>query len=387
MARSGMLRMAAQGAVLVLFFAFGPARVACARWAIGRPAPSAASSACSRIWTPVDVPHVGTDNLLGVASTSESDVWAVGYTGTSEALIEHWDGSAWKVAPSPSVPQSALASVAAVSLDDAWAVGTRGSIPNPFGEHWDGVGWTLVPLPFRSDSDTWARGVTAVSSDDVWAVGAVLGDSGSLRPLTWHWDGKGWHEVASPPVEYGNLVAVTAISSTDVGAVGSYYEQLSETLTEHWDGQSWSVVPSPNFGTLGSWLTGVAEVGSDDVWAVGSFYPNGAGTKSLTEHWDGSTWTAVRGYWDPSGANGLYGVAARSATDLWAVGSRTADSHETATMVGRWDGVDWRLRRSRNVGSAPQLFGVTVTADGFGWAVGSQGTATGGSLVERACGI
>ena len=62
---------------------------------------------------------------------------------------------------------------------------------------------------------------------------------------------------------------MAAVSSSDVWAVGS---QGSRTLTEHWDGTRWSVVTSPNPlpTTKGNnFLTSVTTVSSGDVWAVG----------------------------------------------------------------------------------------------------------------------
>ena len=89
---------------------------------------------------------------------------------------------------------------------------------------------------------------------------------------------------------------------------------------EHWDGSAWSVVSSPNAGTSHNYLNGVAAVSANDVWAVG-YYVNGSNVdQTLVEHWNGSAWSVVSSPNAGTGDNDLYGVAAVSATDVWAVG-------------------------------------------------------------------
>jgi hypothetical protein len=69
--------------------------------------------------------------LSGVSHFPSGDVWAVGYTfidqfGTSNTLVEHWDGTTWKVIQSPSPEsQASLYAVTAVPGEQSlWSVGT-----------------------------------------------------------------------------------------------------------------------------------------------------------------------------------------------------------------------------------------------------------------------
>src|SRR5207244_6438633 len=105
-----------------------------------------------------------------------------------------------------------------------------------------------------------------------------------------------WNVVQSPNVGaiWNQLNAVAAVSSSDVWAVGYYINTgiLYQTLIGHWDGAAWSAVPSPNLGTDNNALWGVAAVSSSDVWAVG-WYHNGPGNQTLVEHWNGSLWSVV----------------------------------------------------------------------------------------------
>jgi hypothetical protein len=54
-----------------------------------------------------------------------------------------------------------------------------------------------------------------------------------------------------PSLSHSQLSAVTAVSASDIWAVGSSFDEshsIRETLTEHNDGTGWSVVPSPSPG-------------------------------------------------------------------------------------------------------------------------------------------
>ena len=66
-------------------------------------------------------------------------MWAVG------DLIEHWDGSPWRIADQ-APPLSYLAAVSGTSPSDVWAVGQSlvGRSHHPLTEHYNGVHWTVV---------------------------------------------------------------------------------------------------------------------------------------------------------------------------------------------------------------------------------------------------
>ena len=72
----------------------------------------------------VETPMVEKPGLLAaVAALSPADVWAVGEAG-GEALVEHWDGSAWATLPAPSPGDSAsLLGISALAPDDVWTAG------------------------------------------------------------------------------------------------------------------------------------------------------------------------------------------------------------------------------------------------------------------------
>src|SRR5439155_2389965 len=132
-------------------------------------------------------------------------------------------------------------------------------------------------------------------------------------------------------------------SSNDVWAVGYYSDGSTfRTLTEHWDGATWSVVPNPGTGHLND----VAAISSNDVRAVGGYY-NGGGT--FTMHWDGTQWSVVSSP-NPGGYSELWGVTAISSNDVWAVGWYSSGAQHSLTM--HWDGSTWSVVPSPNQESA-----------------------------------
>ena len=86
---------------------------------------------------------------------------------------------------------------------------------------------------------------------------------------------------------------MAAVADDDVWSVG---RSGRLTLTEHWDGTSWTVVPSPNGNPnppagirFANWLAGASALSTNDVWAVGYFFENDAvRQRTLILHWDGA---------------------------------------------------------------------------------------------------
>jgi hypothetical protein len=271
------------------------------------------------------VPNPSTPGVLnGVAATNSRAVWAVGQS-PSGALIEQWNGRTWKATANRAAgPATTLQGVAALSSSDVWAVGTDTSTgaAQTFIEHFNGHKWTVVPSPDASSTNNLLSAVAVVSANDVWAVGDFQNASNAFQTLVEHWDGTAWRIVASPSgagVQAG-LLSVAAVSSTDVWATGN---SGSATLIEHWDGTAWTVVPSPTPpGTLDNPLAGVAIVSAHDIWAVGNSEDGTTGSPStLTEHWDGTSWSIIASP-SPGSQAGLSGVAAdRSSGQTWAVGT------------------------------------------------------------------
>ena len=57
------------------------------------------------------------------------------------------------------------------------------------------------------------------------------------------------------------------------------------TLTEHWNGKTWTVVPSPNANGLNNVFNAIVSITSTDAWAVGDYWTGTGSTfDTLTEH-------------------------------------------------------------------------------------------------------
>jgi hypothetical protein len=196
-----------------------------------------------------------------------------------------------------------------------------------------------------------------------------------------------WTRVPSPNAGTADngLSGVAALSATDAWAVGSRVGSsgLFKTLTERWNGASWSVVASPNVGTFNNHLDDVSAVASDDVWAVGA-HDGDAGV--LIEHWDGSSWRLSRGKDPGTSRNLLLGVAVVAPDDVWAVGYQANDGQPRLTLTEHWNGSSWAVVPSPNRGNGENLlYAVAAVSTHEVWAVGSSDRATGGedTLVER----
>jgi hypothetical protein len=353
---------------------------------------------CDGYWHIAPVPPKADATLTAIDGQTEDDIWAVGrhvsQRGLWKTLVEHWDGAAWRLMPTahPGV-LSDLWGVAALSRNDVWAVGDYfdGVHQRALIEHWDGTAWTLVPGADLGTENASLRAVAAVSAGDIWAVGVHSTGGGSDHALIEHWDGLVWTAAELGPAAAA-LHGVAAASASDVWAVGS--GELG-TLTEHWDGRTWTVVPSPN--TIDeSVLRAVVTAGSGEVWAVGhSFNPSAEDffQYTLAEHWDGAIWSIAP---SPNVAppprkrldDTLGGVAARTALDVWAVGDYAFAGgqrlHPHRTLVEHWNGVNWSIVPSPNLGTESNSLEAVTQIGEHTWAVGGAGTS---ALIEHICGF
>jgi hypothetical protein len=193
-----------------------------------------------------------------------------------------------------------------------------------------------------------------------------------------------WKIVTSPNVgtgTYGNqLNGVAVVSTNDVWAVGfsphpsGTPQYIRQTLIEHWNGNNWSVVASPNpTGKTYVVLNGVAAISASDIWAVGhSGDPSSIPLQTLTEHWNGTSWSII-----PSPSPGTYNgnvlnaVDAIAANDVWAVGWYQSGStgQEGGALTMHWDATQWTVVPNP---SRWTLYGVTAIASNDVWAVGEQ---------------
>ncbi len=294
-------------------------------------------------WKQVPSPNAsdGANVLFGVAATSASNAWAAGtYTTNAspggEPLIERWNGTKWQVAATPrfSGLTNILYGVAATSATNAWAVGyldNSSSNSQSLILHWDGTTWKQVPSPDPSAQYTVLYSVAAISATNAWAVGTA-----DFSPLILHWNGTKWQQVPSPASPGDDvLYGVAATSATNAWAVGS--DSVNGTLSFHWNGTTWAQTPGPS-ASLDS-FSGVAATSATNAWAAGS-----AGNSTLIAHWNGTAWKQVPSP-NPTKekVHALNGVAATSATNAWAVGyNSTLSGGGQRTLIAHWNGTSWK---------------------------------------------
>jgi len=286
----------------------------------------------------------GPGYFWSVGASSAGNAWAVGGTDwfASQTMTYHWDGTAWTHIPSPTPAATALLNGVTVSGNEAWAVGATGVSPgnpdlshaSPLIEHWDGTAWKVMRTPHlpAAAHAGQLQNVTAVSSRNIWAVGWIgSGQSGSdsFRPLIEHWKGRSWFRVKSPAVAPQSVLSsVTATGYRHVWAVGATSTLgATKTLTERWNGSTWSVVPSPTPDS-GAHLKSVSARSPRDAWAVGQTTYNGVcptKCQAVIEHWNGKTWQIpspdINLKLPSAYLTSLWGVSAIPGGGAWAVGT------------------------------------------------------------------
>jgi hypothetical protein len=325
--------------------------------------PTAASSVSRPPTGPPSPPALSADsghNLYDVGMISADDAWSVGSRTEGSATltwVRHWNGTAWKQAPSPSPgsQENLLRSVATISASDVWAVGGQENIGDsderPLVEHWDGTSWSVVDQPADSGR---AYGVSASGPDDVWVVGDRY-----QNPIAEHWDGTTWADTtlelppATPPYQVTLMLPydVVALSRHNAWLIDIYDEQNGsggykrEILAEHWDGTAWRFVFVPR-GAAWTYLFEIRATSAHDVWAVGATEFR---ERAFIAHYDGNTWTSTtQTLYDGQSAL-LTGVSAIAPDDVWAVGYHGNNKHgidRYHPFAERWDGSQWTVDES-----------------------------------------
>jgi hypothetical protein len=347
-----------------------------------------ASAATCVSWTGTQPANPSSTNnsLASVAVLSPCNAWAAGYYFSGYAfrtLIEHWNGSSWKQVPSAnpggSLSDAFLNGVRAVSATNIWAVGSysKGNVTGTLIEHWNGIAWTQVASPNPGLDENSLEGLRAISATNIWAVGSY--NSGNvIETLIEHWNGTAWKHVASPSPSAVNsaLTAVAASSSTDAWAVGSFVNSsgLFQTLVLHWNGTAWKRVasPSPGVSADANALYGVAAVSASNAWAVGYFRTSSGAPQTLILHWNGTAWKQVASPNPSSKSSVLDGVRAISASNIWAVGYYF-NGTGYQTLVEHWNGTAWTRESSPNPGGPDQinlLLGIGASSASDIWVVG-----------------
>jgi hypothetical protein len=218
-------------------------------------------------------------------------------------------------------------------------------------------GWRVVRSPDEStnDNDLWS--IAGRSATDIWAVGSLLPYPSAtvLHNLTLHYNGKTWTHVKTPDAgpEGNQLYGVAALPDGTAWATGIYVQASGHTgraLTMHWSRGKWRIVPAANPGSADDMLFSVTAVSDSDVWAVGAYDGSNGFFHPLIEHWNGQRWTAVsvRGF-GPALVGSLSSVTS-SAGGVWATGQLSGDGSDRQVVLhlvgGHWAIVSAHLVRT-----------------------------------------
>jgi hypothetical protein len=278
-----------------------------------------------------------------------------------------------------------LETVVAQAPDDVWALGGRVSGPanTPWAEHWDGAAWTTAKLDLRPGSVSISSiyDAKAFSPDDVWAVGSWTGD----LPFVQHWNGARWSAVEVPAL-VGTERILTGIDGSgpnDIWVVGQRRDLGQEHgVVLHFDGSSWTVVPPPPDAAV---LHDVVMLGDRPIvggWSIG---PDGFAQAVVSERTATGAWEPADIPGDPGQNTFIFGLAAASPTDAYAVGfSNDSPDGDTPRAFHLVDGA-WQDVAVGDVGGSARLVAVASDASGT-VAVGQVvlGTGVSRALAVRA---
>jgi hypothetical protein len=263
---------------------------------------------------------------------------------------------------------AAVGTAAAIAVVAALGAGLSGRLGNPGPAVSPTV--SATPVPCRpgwhvaagavpaGDYEDRLVAIAGSASDDLWAVGHRWPNPRQVFPLLEHWDGRGWTYSAGASLggRQAWLTSVAALASDDVWAVG-YFEadrrSPSAPLIEHWNGRSWSLQPTHALtrvnGALPQTLTSVVALASDDVWVLGHGNQL-SGAVDVYLHWNGTSWKLLPGP-DISprlGSAAMQAIGTDRRGGLWAVGGWVGIGEAGVPRGGiaeRWNGRQWQVDR------------------------------------------
>ena len=219
----------------------------------------------------------------------------------------------------------------------------------------------------------------SLAAASVLASGLVLASVLTARPAEAIICGRSWSIVPSAK-GLRDARALAPVASNDIWIVGSRTvgSVANATGAQHWDGNSWTLVSTPysrNGQTFTeSALNGADALGSNSVWAVGYAAPSGSrsriGYETVIERWDGTQWKLVASPNVGADTNSLTGVDALKSDLAWAVGFYRMDTVRHSLIL-RWDGASWNVVSNPAINaSGSSLLDVAAASTDDIWAVG-----------------
>lgn len=279
-------------------------------------------------------------------------------------------GSAWQIVASPDKGTSlgnVFYAVADLSSNDTWAVGAWPArsqyLTDTFAAHWNGSKWSTVRTPQAGTPTAQLNSITALASNAVWAAGYAENPSCICgETVVDFWNGSAWKRAATPnPGVADFLAGISAISTDEIWAVGSEWpnQGYSEALILRWNGTSWSADSLSQYPNGG--LYSVYAPAHNDAWAFG-YYDDGV---MLALHWDGTSWTKVA---FPDTAE-IVSVSGTSPNDVWAAGGYYCGSYcNPQEKLFHWNGSQWSKISIEGFGTAPSwIYSISAVSPDDAW--------------------
>jgi hypothetical protein len=225
------------------------------------------------------------DALEAIACPGASDCWAVGGSSAGgSAIIEHWTGGAWQLAPSPALPGGQLNDVGCASARACWAIGgtqARTGTTSDVLEVWNGSQWSIAA--------TLAGGLQPQEISCPAAGHCLVLGLRHGAPAAASYSGGTWKAAPVPPQS-------AASAGSGRGLVPSLFACASPTMclaafpgpkpvTDTWDGRAWTRVAA----SLPAYPVDLTCSGAGGCWLLGM-----TGTsRPLALRWQGSGWAQV----------------------------------------------------------------------------------------------
>jgi hypothetical protein len=276
----------------------------------------------------------------GLVSTGRRDAWSLWNTCTPAqkcaTVLEHWNGSKWSARRPAALEKLRFPDgIGASSAGNVWVIG--GKSANNAAVHWNGRTWSRHAVPSwvvrTSQVGDLPISVAAFGSSDVW-VFSFAGRPDSLTRVAARYNGHRWVKMHLPDAPN----AVSAVSRTDMWAVGQSASHPGRSVLMHWNGKSWRTRTIPaSLAASGDqfFARQVTATGPHAAWVQIDAAKPGAKTGSqFLAHWNGKTWRRVA---KPAGTVGLDDLTADGNGGVWVVSQnpsgKQAFYHHTG---GRW---------------------------------------------------
>ncbi len=257
-------------------------------------------------------------SLECIWGSSESDVYAAGYSTLGTGRMWHYDGQSWQkvrllnLEGGPFSNMGGLFAIIGFAKNDVFAFGYKYGGPTGFLSfviHFDGYQWTEQNV---SDGD-FLVSAWGITREDIWACGNI----GTLL----HYDGRQWSRRAMD-LRF-SFFSVSGSSSNDVYLLGSRSslqdQQHDFYVIQRYDGSSWTLLDSVNASSLSPSFGNRALTLVDKV-----IFTLGYGVYSRQDSgWQVNFRTSVP----------LYGMSAISLSNVLVVGEHSSIYH--------FDGSSW----------------------------------------------